>query len=160
LSCRSPQIVEGLLFHFDKKRPVLFMTLKARGLERFHTLTPIVKLLADGRDHANAHLDALEAQLGASAGPWILGEVFSLADVSWMVIFERLRQVDAEHVFLQNGLRPATTAYWERLRARPSYAAAILGHPHPLIDHGIRRLQAVKAADPAVREALEGPLRR
>ena len=116
----------------------------------------MLRLLADGRRYADVHLDALEAQLAASGGPWILGGTFSLADVSWLVIFERLRQVDAEHVFLGNGKRPACTAYWDRLKGRPSYAAAILGHPHPLIDHGIRRLQEVKAADPALRTALEG----
>jgi hypothetical protein len=72
-----------------------------------------------------------------------------------MVVFERLRQVDAEHVFL-GADRPACTAYWRRLKQRPSYAAAILGFPHPLIEHGIRRLQEVKAADPGLRTALEG----
>jgi hypothetical protein len=85
-----------------------------------------------------------------------LGETFSLADVSWMVIFERLRQVDNEHVFLAGGPRPACTAYWERLKERPSYAEAILGYSHPLIDHGIQRLKEVKAADAALRDALEG----
>ena len=45
---------------------------------------------------------------------------------------------------------------WERLKKRPSYAQAILGFPHPLIEHGMRRLKAVKAADPSLREALEG----
>jgi hypothetical protein len=149
-------IVEGLLFHFDKKRPVLFMTLKARGLARFHGLKPILRLLSDGRRHARVHLDALEAQLVASGGPWILGMTFTLVDVSWMVIFERLRQVDSEHVFLGAGRRSACTAYWSRLKERPSYAAAILGHPHSLIDHGLRRLKEVKAADPALRAALEG----
>jgi len=149
-------ILEGLLFHFDKKRPVLFLTLKARGLERLHTLTPIMRLLADGRRHAGEHLDALEAQLAATRGPWILGDAFTLADVSWLVIFERLRQVDAEHVFLGGGRRPECTAYWERLRARPSYAQAILGCSHPLIDHGTRRLRQGKAADPELRAALEG----
>jgi hypothetical protein len=42
------------------------------------------------------------------------------------------------------------------VQARPSYAEAILGYPHPLIDHGIRRLKEVKAADPVLRAALEG----
>jgi len=149
-------ILEGLLFHFDKRRPVLFLTLKARGLERIHTLKPLIQALAVGRKHVNAYLDALETQLAKSGGPWILGEAFSLADVSWMVIFERLRQVDNEHVFVAGGLRPACTTYWERLKERPSYAEAILGHPHPLIDHGIQRLKEVKAADPALRNALEG----
>jgi glutathione S-transferase len=150
------RIVEGLLFHFDKRRPVLFLTLKARGLERFHTMKVLVELLAVGRTHVAAHLDALETQLAKSGGPWILGETFTLADVSWMVIFERLRQVDSEHVFVGAGLRPACTRYWTRLKERPSYAAAILGYSHPLIDHGIRRLKEAKAADSALRDALEG----
>lgn len=149
-------IAVGLLFHFDKRRPVMFALLKARGLERLPTIGPLMKMLVVGRRHVNAHLDALERQLAASGGPWILGETFSLADVSWLVVFERLRQVDNERVFLGGGLRPACTAYWERLRKRPSYAEAITGHSHPLVEHGIRRLQQAKAADPALRRALEG----
>jgi hypothetical protein len=149
-------ILQGLLFHFDTRRPVVFLTLKARGLERMHRLKPLIQALAVGRKHVNAHLDALETKLAESGGPWILGETFTLADVSWMVIFERLRQVDNEHVFVADGLRPACTAYWERLKERPSYAEAILGCPHPLIEHGIQRLKEVKAADPALRNALEG----
>jgi glutathione S-transferase len=149
-------ILEGLLFHFDKRRPVLFLVLKARGLERLHTLSRVIHMIAVGRSHVNAHLDRLERKLGESGGPWILGETFTLADVSWMVIFERVRQVDSERVFLGGGRRPACTAYWRRLSERPSYAEAIAGYPHPLIDRGIRRLQQVKAADPALRAALEG----
>jgi glutathione S-transferase len=149
-------ILEGLLFHFDKRRPVLFLSLKARGLERLHTLAPAMRLIAGGRQYVNVHLDALEKQLAQSGGPWILGDAFSLADVSWMVIFERLRQVDNEHVFLGSGLRPACSDYWARLSQRPSYAEAITGYPHPLIDYGIQRLREVKAADPALRGALEG----
>ena len=149
-------ILEGLLFHWDKKRPVLFLTLKARGLERLPSLPPLMDLIAVGRRHVRDHLDALERQLAASGGPWILGDAFTLADVSWLVIFERLRQVDNEHVFLGNDRLPECTAYWTRLKARPSYAAAILGYPHPLIDHGIRRLREAKAADPSLRAALEG----
>jgi hypothetical protein len=149
-------ILEGLLFHFDKRRPMLFLTLKAFGLERMHRLRPAIQLMAVGRKHVNAHLDALETQLVENGGPWILGETFSLADVSWMVIFERLRQVDNEHVFVGDGLRPACTAYWDRLKERPSYAEAILGYPHPLIAHGNRRLREAKSADPALRDALEG----
>ena len=42
------KILEGLLFHFDKRRPVLFLTLKARGLKRLHTLEPVVRMIAVG----------------------------------------------------------------------------------------------------------------
>jgi glutathione S-transferase len=150
------RILVGLLFHFDKRRPLLFLLLAAFGLERLHRIGPLVRMIAVGRKHVGRHLDALERRLEQSGGPWILGETFSLADVSWLVIFERLRQVDAEHVFLGDGKRPACTAYWERLRKRPSYDAAILGHSHPLIEHGRRRLREAKAGDPALRAALEG----
>jgi glutathione S-transferase len=100
------RIFEGLLFHFDKRRPVLFLTLKARGLERVHRLKPLMQMMAVGRTHVNLHLDALETRL-ATRGPWILGADFSLADVGWMVIFERFRQVDNEALFVGGGLRPA-----------------------------------------------------
>ena len=103
------------------------------------------------------HLDALEAKLGESGGAWILGEMFSLADVSWLVIFERLVQADCLHVFVGEGRRPACAGYWERLKARPSYREAILQHSHPTVVYGTERLRKAKAHDPELRAALEGP---
>lgn len=152
----TTKILEGLLFHFDKKRPLMFLLFKLRGLESLPAMTPIVDMIAAGREHMARHLDTLEVKLTETGGPWILGEPFSLADVSWLVIFERLRQGNYEHVFLGDEKRPACTAYWKRLKTRPSYAEAILGHPHPLIDHGLTRLQTLKANDPAFRTALDG----
>lgn len=150
------RIFEGLLFHFDKMRPVLFLTFKLRGLERLYKLVPAVKALAVGRRQLATHLDALEAKLTETGGPWILGETFSLADVSWLVIFERFVQADCLHVFVGEGKRPACAAYWERLKARPSYREAILEQGHPTIDYGLARLKAAKAASPELRAALEG----
>jgi glutathione S-transferase len=150
------KILEGLLFHFDKRRPVVFLVLKARGLSRLGRLTPVMKVLARSRRQMAAHMDALEKQLHESGGPWILGDGFSLADVSWLVIFERLVQADALHVFAGEGRRPECQAYWARLQDRPSYRDAILGHSHPTIRYGTRRLREAKAADPALRLALEG----
>jgi glutathione S-transferase len=149
-------ILEGLLFHFDRQRPLIFLTFKLRGLEKLHRLKPAMRVLAHTREQMHAHLDALEEQLRASGGPWILGDLFSLADVSWLVIFQRLVQVDALHVFTGGGLRPECTAYWHRLTARPSYREAILEYSHPTISYGTERLQKAKAADPELRLALEG----
>jgi glutathione S-transferase len=150
------KILEGLLFHFDKRRPLLFLLLKARGLEKLGDIAPLMKVLARSRRQMAAHLDALEKQLVERGGPWIVGECFTLADVSWLVIFERLAQADCLHVFMDAGRRPACAAYWARLRERPSYGEAILGHPHPTIEYGTQRLRAAKAADSALRLALEG----
>jgi glutathione S-transferase len=150
------RIAEGLLFHFDKFRPVMFSMLKLRGIENLSKLKPLAKAIGRSRRQMSVHLDLLEERFEKSGGPWILGEQFTLADVSWLVIFERLRQTDAEAVFLGDGKRPQLTAYWERLELRPAYAEAILGHSHPLIEYGQRRIAEAKAADPGLRVCLEG----
>ncbi len=150
------KILEGALFHFDKIRPLLFLTLKVRGLEKLGSLKPLMKILARSRAQMGVHLDALEEQLAKHGGPWILGETFSLADVSWLVIFERLRQVDATQLFLGGGRRPLCTDYWERLKSRPSYREAILEHSHPTIEYGMQRLREAKSRRPELRLALEG----
>jgi glutathione S-transferase len=150
------RIFEGLLFHFDKFRPVLFTVLKVRGIEKLHEIPPAAKAIARSRAQLAVHLDAFEQGLERSGGPWILGDEYSLADVSWLVIFERLRQADAEGVFLGRGKRPLTTAYWQRLQQRPAYAEAILMHDHPLIEYGRQRIVQAKAASEQVRICLEG----
>ncbi len=135
----------------------MFLAFKALGLANLRRLTPAMKILARSRRQMGVHLDALEAQLRDGGGPWILGETFSLADVSWLVIFERLVQADCLHVLVGATRRPECAAYWERLRKRPSYHQAILEQSHPTIAYGTQRLKDAKAADPALRAALEGP---
>lgn len=152
------KILEGLLFHFDKRRPLIFLVFKGVGLARFGRIPPAVQILARSRKQMGVHLDDLEKRLSAG-GPWILGETFSLADVSWLVIFERLAQVDMTDVFLQHDRRPECTAYWARLKARPSYRAAILEQSHPTVVRGTQRIRDAKAADPALEAILAGPRR-
>jgi glutathione S-transferase len=150
------KILEGLLFHFDKMRPSLFLMLKLRGISGVGKITPLSRALARSRAQMDVHLDALEAQLAHSGGPWILGELYTLADVSWLVIFERLVQVDLLDSFVAPELRPLCLAWWERVRARPAYRQAITDQSHPVIAYGLRRLQEAKAGDPALRLLLEG----
>ena len=148
------RIAEGLLFHRLKKRPLLFMAMKASGLGNLHR-GPAAKVVAKSARDMARHLDALDAELARSGGPWTLGDAFSLADVGWVPIFDRLEEADSLHCFLGAGRRPHATAYWERLRARPSYREAIAGHVHPAVVRGTKRLRAAKQASPALRAALE-----
>jgi glutathione S-transferase len=150
------RILEGLLFHRIKLRPVMFLTMKAYGVRRAHRLKAGVRLLHLSIRHMHEHLDALEAQLVASGGPWVLGQRFTLADVGWVPIFERLVEADSLHVFIGEGRRPAVAAYWEALKQRPSYRAAIAEHVHPTVARGTERLRAAKQADPELRRTLEG----
>ena len=150
------RILEGLLFHFDKRRPLMFLAMKLRGIEKLAGLGPVAGILARSRRQMATHLDELERKLDETGGPWILGEDFSLADVGWLVIFERLRQADAEGIFLGADRRPLCSAYWERLKQRPSYREAILDQSHPIVEYGTKRIQQAKSADPALRRVLEG----
>jgi glutathione S-transferase len=150
------KILEGLLFHIDRRRPVVFLALELFGLRGLPRLAPAMKLIERSRHLVAGHLDVLEAELAKTGGPWILGERFTLAHVGWCAIFERLRQACWLDLYLGAGRRPECAAYWERLRARPSYHLAIVANGHPTIDRGMRRLADAKAGDPVLRRALDG----
>jgi glutathione S-transferase len=135
------RILEGLLFHRIKQRPLLFLLLKARGLAAFPRIAPLRRAVLASRRHMARHLADLAGQLAASGGPWLTGAQFTLADVSWAVIFERLREAD----WTRELLDPELGAYWERLEARASYREAMTQHQHPLVRAGTARIAAEKA---------------
>lgn len=148
------RIFEGLLFHRLKVRPLLFLAMKFRGLSGLKGGPPAKIIARSSRDMAN-HLDALEDALERGGGPWILGNQFTLADVGWVPIFERLAEADSLHCFVGGELRPRCSAYWAALRCRPSYQTAVLDHAHETVDRGTARLRSAKQADPQLRAALE-----
>ena len=150
------RILEGFVFHFDKRRPLMFTLMKLRGLDAIRSTDRLRLALEKSRRDLNTHLDGLEQQLASRPGPWILGEGFTLADVSWLVIFERLAQADAIGVFVDASHRPACHEYWQKLRQRGSYQQAILDHVHPITVRGTQRIRDAKATDPGLRELLEG----
>ena len=149
------KIFEGLLFHRIKRRAAMFLMFKFRGLDGLASMGAIVGVVAKSRTAMHAHLDELEAALASSDGPWIVGTQFTLADVGMMVILERLAEVDWLGVFLTPE-RPRVQAYWEALKARPSYATAIAAHDHPAVARGRARIVAAKADNPEFRQALLG----
>jgi glutathione S-transferase len=144
------RILEGLLFHRIKLRPLLFLLMKLRGVDGIAGAARARLIVGRSRKGMHRHLDDLEAQLQSSGGPWILGAFFSLADVSWMVIFERLREAEWENVFLTEG-RTRTKKYWEALQARPSYRQGILAFGHATIDRGKERLLEKKKTSAGLR---------
>lgn len=140
------RILAGLLFHRIKQRPLLFLLLKALGPARFPAAAPLRRAVRASRRHMERHLAALEVQLAGSGGPWITGAQPTLADVSWAVILERLREADWADALLT----PALRAYWQRLAARPSYDAAMTQRQHPLVRAGTARIVAEKARGAAL----------
>jgi glutathione S-transferase len=150
------EIARGLLTHPNKERPMIFMTLKLLGVHRLPKLAPAMKLLRRSRRDMERHLDALGEQLEKHGGPWIAGERFTLADVSWVVILDRLVEVDWDAHFWGDGRRPAVAAYWQRLSERPSYESAIVRARCQTLRDGIADVKVAKREDGALRAALEG----
>jgi glutathione S-transferase len=150
------EIFRGLLTHPNKERPLLFALLKLRTVRGLAKLTPAMKLLRKSRRHMGEHLDALGKRLDEHGGPWIAGERFTLADVSWVVILDRLAEADWDHYFWGGGQRPTVAAYWKRLQARASFGSEIAAMRCPITEKGMADLKEAKASDPRLRQALEG----
>ena len=145
------RLAEGLLFHGDRRRPILFSVMKVRGLHRLPA--PAKAAIRRARRNMTSHLDRLEESL-ADGRTWLCGETFTLADVSWMPIFERLDEVDWIELFLGEGKRPAVAGYLKRLKARPSYEAA-LGQRGEIHVRALQDLRQAKRSSAELREMLE-----
>lgn len=135
------RVLEGLLFHRLKVRPLGFLAFKALGVANLGRVPRLRGMVEISSRYMKGHLNDLERQLTRSGGPWILGDAFTLADISWAVIFERLREADWDTLLMT----PTLGDYWKRLRARASYQAAMDAHRHPTVTAGTRRIQALKA---------------
>lgn len=139
---------EGFLFHRLKVRPLGFLILKLLGVANLIRISRLRKMVMVSREHMSGHLGDLEHQLRESGGPWILGDTFSLCDVSWAVIFERLREADWDKALMT----PDLLDYWKRLQARSSYRDAMDLHRHPAVTAGTQFIQTLKAHDTTSRQ--------
>ena len=70
----------------------------------------------------NWHMDRLSRQLLESGGPWICGEMFSLADVCVAPIIDRLEYLDKSYIWED---RPALGVWVEQIKARTSYQQSV-----------------------------------
>lgn len=149
------EILRGLLTHPNKERPLFFALLKFRTVHGLPKLSPAMKVLRRSRAHLGAHLDALASQLERHGRAWIAGDRYTLADVSWVVILDRLAEADWDGYFWGGGKRPTVAAYWQRLQARPSHRSEIEEMRGANTRRGIADLKQAKAEDPELRRGLE-----
>lgn len=149
------RILVGLLFHPHKQRPIFFAAGKLLGLERMLAQRPLQKMLSKGRRFMPIHLARLELALKESGGPWILGDPFTLADITLACVLLRVDETGFLQAFLREGDLQAVRAYYERLRARPSWQAAILNVTHPIIEQAVADLRQTRRTDPSIERLLD-----
>jgi len=114
-----------------------------------------IRIIQRARDHMGTPLDALARQLTEHGGNRIAGDRFTLADISWVVILDRLVEADWDRHLWATGQRPTIAAYWQRLTARPSYRSEILDMRCPNTRRGSDDLKTAKASNQRLRDALE-----
>jgi glutathione S-transferase len=92
---------------------------RARRQRLVHEEGPAANVFAWGIQTMNKMLDALDAALEEFGGPWLMGEGYSLADVSVTNYVFRLEALAFEAMWTQS--RPRVTEWWERIKARSNY---------------------------------------
>lgn len=150
------RILVGLLFHFDKKRPVLFTTSKLLGLRRMMSLKPVRTLIDSASFHMVHHLARLNAELIERGSDWIAGDNYSLADVSigcmlfrldeigWLSYCSRARNIDA------------VLSYYQRIKSRSSWSEAITACTHPVISKAEQDLAHALDSEPSMYDLIYG----
>ena len=157
LDIPSWKIAWGILFHPDRKRPLLFLSLKHRGLAMFAAGAQLARFVELSRKAMRGHLEEIEAWLATPLASgekreFLAGTAFSLADVGFVTIFERLRVGHYQSLWAD---LPHVTAYWDRLRARPSYKVAVADVELECIRVGSERVAKLKAENPWLDDLLE-----
>ena len=67
------------------------------------------------------HMERLEKQFETSGGPWICGEIYSLADISVAPILDRIEYLDLMRV-LKNS--PRVVEWFNQVKTRPAFLRA------------------------------------
>ena len=65
--------------------------------------------------------ERIDKAMGDTGGPWILGQQYSLADAQVTPLIDRMEDMGYDDLW---AALPKFQGWWQRIRARPSYAAA------------------------------------
>ena len=98
----------------DPERRARYQSCYAEGVESPYVFQGIA-------DYEKA-FKTMEHDLAAQ-GPWLVGERFTLADINLMPFVARLEYLNLLDLWIAE--RPHVQAWWQRAKARPSFASAI-----------------------------------
>lgn len=152
------KVVEGFLFHPKIQSPILFSSFKVFGLRGMTKLKRLTDLMHSSRDCMLVHLGTLNAALKDHGKDWVLGDGFTLADITIGCMLERLSETGWLDWFAAHADIEETLAYFERIKARPAWKAAITDQAHPIVEQAKRDLRTIRIEDKALAEKIYGPV--
>ena len=144
------EIFIGLRTHPMKERVIGFFAFKTFGMKIFSSLFPFSKLLKSSFFNLNQHLYDLEKHLEGKKSLWIVGEEFTLADISWAVILHRFHECGWGNLLLVD--KPFIKKYYFNLLNRESFKVAIDNASHPILTKGIDDLHKTFSTQSSLKE--------
>uniref|UniRef100_A0A7S2U3I9 GST N-terminal domain-containing protein n=1 Tax=Lotharella oceanica TaxID=641309 RepID=A0A7S2U3I9_9EUKA len=150
------EILKGLLTHPHKERPLVFLLMRALGPRWVMQIPIFYSGMRKAREDLKGHLASLERQLASHGRPWITGDVFTLADVSWIVLLDRLREANWLEYYLGSNKYPFLKIYWERAQLRTSCRSQLAKVRCRVAQAGMNDLGRQKKDYPRLLELLEG----
>lgn len=144
------EIIIGLRTHPMKERVIGFFAFKTFGMKIFSSLFPFSKLLKSSFFNLNQHLYDLEKHLEGKKSLWIVGEEFTLADISWAVILHRFHECGWGNLLLVD--KPFIKKYYFNLLNRESFKVAIDNASHPILTKGIDDLHKTFSTQSSLKE--------
>ena len=144
------EIFIGLRTHPMKERVIGFFAFKTFGMKIFSSLFPFSKLLKSSFFNLNQHLYDLEKHLEGKKSLWIVGEEFTLADISWAVILHRFHECGWGNLLLAD--KPFIKKYYFNLLNRESFKVAIDNASHPILTKGIDDLHKAFSTQSSLKE--------
>ena len=99
---------------------------QARAQDYLHRVTtpPDEAAMDAAKAGFRKHMERLEEQLTETGGPWVCGEMFTLADICLAPIFDRIEWLDLEDLW--KGL-PRVFSWYGEVKERPSFVEGV--HP-------------------------------
>ena len=146
------QLARGILYHPDKRRPLFFTASKLRGISKMLQVKPLQGMILRSRDAMSEHLAMINGQLERSEGMWILGETFTLVDITLGVIYKRLEESQWFDYFSKQQDLRHVIGHFENLKQRPSWMS--LDSDYEPVDKGVLLLKGHIAKSESVRDAL------
>lgn len=137
---RSVQIKQRLLPQLMQAHPELVSHYEAKlkDVRQWNSTVQDQQAIASLNRKIEPMLTQLETQLIETE--WLCGTAYSLADVVWTAVLNRLEELKFNNLWTDS-TRPALAAYFQRLKARPSFKAAIQSDemPLPMLLAGLRK---------------------
>ena len=132
------KFIKYFIKHPSKFRAFNFILFKLIGNSLFKKNSINQRIAMRALKHLKIHLNDLNTHL--SSKKWIDGDQFSIADITWMVLFHRLNELQILRLLLTG--RENLNLYYERLKERESFKNCIINFSDESTLLGIEKLKS------------------